>query len=120
MVWNGSIHYGYLKVTKDNRLLIGVGDTKVPKTDRRKDPYPPHIHRARRWLKQMFPYLRIEFDYAWSATFGVTRNQRSVIEQKRNNYAIAGTGSQVLCVLAAGELTNRLVGKPHQFNLVFL
>lgn len=120
IIWDAKRYYGYAKVTKENRLLIGVGDTKVHKHYNRKDPHYPHMDRARRWIRELFPYLRIPFEYAWSATYGVTPNHRLVVEQKGNQYAIAGAGSQVLCVMAAREIVNKIVGKPHRMDLVYL
>lgn len=120
IIWDAKDYYGYAKVTKDNRLLVGLGDVRVHKLYNRKDPHFPHLVRARAWLKELFPYLNVELEYAWSATYGVTHNHHLLLEQKGNSFAIAGAGSQVLCVAAARELVNKLLKKPHRMDLVYL
>ena len=120
IIWDASENYGYAKVTRDNRILLGMGGIMVHKKYSKKDPHTPHMQGARRWLTRLFPKLEITLDYAWSATYGVTKNHQPLIEQKGNRFAIAGAGSQVLCVAAAHQLARKLAGKTHQFDLVYL
>ncbi len=141
IIWDTNQYYGYAKVTKDNRLLIGIGDTKVGKNFSAKNSrlsrmavakswlnrlftylktHIPHTIRGKRWLRQLFPYLKINIEYVWSATYGTTENHRPLIEQKGNTYAFAAAGSQVICVMAAHQLARKIAGKTHQFDLVYL
>lgn len=122
IVWDADNHYGYLKLTKENRFLIGAGDVKVHKHYNNHDPHFPHLDRAKRWITNLFPYLKVDFDYAWSATYGTTKKHFPIVEEegKRHSYAIAGAGSQVVCVMAARQLANKLLGRPHRLDLLYL
>lgn len=120
ILWDANANYSYGKMTLDNRLLIGFGGVTVPKGYRRKDAHTSHVATAKKWLHRLFPYLNVPIEYAWSATYGVTKDHRPLVEMKKGVYSIAGAGSQVLCVMAAKELAKKLAGKKHQLNLVYL
>ena len=59
-------------------------------------------------IKKIFPYLKLELEYAWSGNFGVTKDYHPLIEFKGNVTSIAGAGSQVLCFMAAKHVASKI------------
>lgn len=120
IVWSDKKNYEYFKVLKDRRILFGLGDVIVHKKYNKKDPHPPHIDRINKWVSALFPYLKIDLDYIWSATYGITEHYSPAIESKGNVHSISGAGSQVVCFMAARQIANKLLNKPHRLDLLYL
>lgn len=120
IAWSDKKYYEYFKVLKDRRILFGLGDVIVHKRYNKKDPHPPHIERVRKWVKDLFPYLNIQIDYIWSATYGITEHFTPAIESKGHVHSISGAGSQVVCFMAARQIANKLLNRPHRLDLLYL
>ncbi|MEK9186585.1 MAG: FAD-binding oxidoreductase, partial [Patescibacteria group bacterium] len=113
IVWDNRKKENYFKVTHDNRILVGFGNILVHKKHKKTDPHFPHLQQLKDFLKKLFPYLKLEAEYAWSGNFGVNRNRlRGPLVRVRDNEAIiAGCGSQVVCFIAAKYIADKLLGK---------
>lgn len=128
-IWDESNEYHYLKVTKDRRLLIGFGDEIIHKHHKRHHhPHPlnkNHLEEIKTFMHKLFPYLDVVPKYAWSASygtttkFGLTPNIFPVIEKKGNVIALAGSGSQVVCVASSKYIADKLCGKTSPLDSLF-
>lgn len=128
-VWDEGNEYHYLKVTKDNRLLIGFGDEIVHKNHKRHHHSHPlnkiHLKEIKEFIHKIFPQITVSIEYAWSATygtttkFGITPNIFPVIETKGNRISLAGSGSQVVCVASSKYVADKLFGKKNLLDKFF-
>lgn len=111
IIWDSEDEYNYLKVTKDNRILLGFGD-KIIKKDRGHNlPNKQHLNNMKSFLNRLFPYLQLNIEYSWSANYGVTKNKISLINIKDNKIQISGGGSQVACVMISKYISDKLTRK---------
>lgn len=111
LIWNSKKNYEYFKLTKDNRLLVGSGGVSVHKKHKKTDPHFPHLKQIEKFVKNLFPYLNLKFDYAWSGSFGFTEGFIPFLEHKGNTYSIAGASDQILCIMSSRHIASKLLGK---------
>ncbi|MBM3232014.1 FAD-binding oxidoreductase [Candidatus Pacearchaeota archaeon] len=116
--WDNKENYEYGKLTKDNRLLLGFGWVRINK-DAEDKLHLPHIAKIRTFLKKLFPYLDLDIEYAWSGSFGVTKNYEPLIKSKGNNLFIAGAATQPGCVMASHYLAHKLTNKKSSLDKIF-
>lgn len=119
IVWDSRENYSYFKITKDNRILVGFGGIAVHKKHNKTEPHLPHIRQLHIYLKKVFPYLNLSFEYAWSGSFGHTHSLMPLIERKNNSYSIAGAATQVVCFMSAEYLAHKLIGKKSNLEEFF-
>lgn len=111
IVWTSKSKYEYLKVTKDNRLLVGFGDVTVSKKHKGTKPNHTHLRRIKEFLKEIFPQLQTEFEYAWSGTFGFTNNYTPIFDFRDNVISVGGAASQLVCTITAKHIADKLMNK---------
>lgn len=111
VVWDAQKIYHYLKITRDRRILLGYGDRPVDRHHASRGPHAAHLARIKVFLSKLFPNLHNKIEYAWSATFGETARKIPVIETKGDQIVVAGAASQVVCVMAAKHVADRLMGR---------
>ena len=111
IVFDARKNENYFKVTKDGRLLFGFGGIKVNKTFRKTEPHFPHLQELKKFMKKLFPYLKLEPEYAWTGNFGIGKDYEPFIEFKGNTVAIAGASTQVACFMTAKHVVSKLLGQ---------
>lgn len=111
IIWDAEDKYHYMKITKDNRLLMGFGDKFVGKKDKKIKPHEEHVSEINKFLKNVFPKINLEIEYAWSGTFGISKNWMPRIEKTRNQWKIFGSGSQLGCVIVSKRTAENLINK---------
>ena len=119
MIWDSKEIYHYLKITKDNRILLGYGDKQVHKKHKHPIVHHPHIKRINVFFKKLFPHLSPSIEYAWSGDFGVTKDKIPVIEFKGNRVMMGGASSQIVCVMSAKHIVNKLLHKKSSLEEFF-
>ncbi|MBX4212462.1 FAD-binding oxidoreductase [Candidatus Pacearchaeota archaeon] len=119
LVWDTKLRYHYLKLTKDNRILLGFGDRIVHKKHKGTNPHRPHVEKIRSFLKNLFPQLSVEIEYVWSGTFGVTEDYIPIIETKGNKISVGGASSQVVCTMAAKHIAHKLLNMRSNLDSFF-
>lgn len=112
-----SFHYG--KITADNRLLIGYGDVATESVDTLHPLHQPHRRDINRFIKRAFPKLHLPIEYAWSATYALSKGLLPLVQIKNNRAIINGGGTQIGSIVAASYATHRLLGKPHPLIPLF-
>ncbi len=109
-IWDTQEEYHYLKLTKENRLMIGFGDLFVDKKNKKLSLHTHHLHQIISFVKKLFPQIKITPEYAWSGIFSTSYNLLPMLREKENLISISGCGSQVVCVLASHHLAHKLLG----------
>lgn len=119
-VWTTRDRYEYLKLTKENRLLIGFGDKTVTKSHVGIAPNPAHLKRIKLFLKELFPQISPEIEYAWSGNYGVTEDYIPVIDVKGDVLSVGGSSSQLVCTITAKYLADKFLDKHTTLDKFFL
>ena len=119
IVFDSHDKYEYFKVTRDSRFLFGFGTLLVRKKHRPKTPHIPHLDNIQKFMKTLFPYLKLIPEYAWSGTFGVTSNYEPHFIFKKDIVEMAGAGSQVTCFMAAKHIAHCLLKKKSSVSEFF-
>ena len=112
-----SFFYG--KVTGENRLMIGYGDTVVETSDAESELYLPHYETLRDYLYHLCPTESLEFEFAWSGVFSLSKQMLPVVKIEHNKAVIAGVGSQVASIALAEYAVHQLIHGTHPLELLF-
>ena len=111
-----SYHYG--KMTRDNRLLIGYGDTRVDSSKVTRQLYRAHLTSIRGFLKQTLD-LDLPIEHAWSAAYSLSKQLLPIVTVSKNAGTIAGAGTQLATIASASLLVNTLLRKPDYLGPLF-
>ena len=114
VVWDEKDVQSYFNVMKDRRLLLGYGDLPVSKKHRAKVAHAPHVARMKKFLRKIFPNVRVTVEYIWSGTFGETSGKMPLIEKKGNKILVGGAASQLFSMMAARHAAFKIMGKEKQ------
>ncbi len=109
-IWDTRDEYVYMKLSKENRLMVGFGDLFVKKRHKRINPKPYQFKELISFARKMFPQISINPEYAWSGIFSTSKNLLPVIHEKGNRISVAGAGSQVVCVLSSHYIAHKILG----------
>ncbi|MNS59901.1 bifunctional tRNA (mnm(5)s(2)U34)-methyltransferase/FAD-dependent cmnm(5)s(2)U34 oxidoreductase [compost metagenome] len=70
MVWEGSDPYLYMRMSNDERLIVGGEDEDSPTAHASRALLERKTARITTKLKQLLPEVEFEVDYAWAGAFG--------------------------------------------------
>lgn len=106
-LWPLGKSYDYIRLTKDNRLIIGGEDSKINLDSKRSKK---HFLRLKNFLLNVFPQLKnIKIDYEWKGTITYTKKEFPEIGKKGNIfYAFACSGHGLLTGFYAGKILAHL------------
>ncbi len=74
MMWQAKQPYLYLRVTSDNRLLVGGEDDAFHSPQRRDASISKKAKAIEEKVRELIPELEWEPEFAWAGTFGKTRD----------------------------------------------
>ena len=114
MIWNTDDPYLYLRLTPDNRVIVGGRDMRFSHKASRN----LYEHKAAQLcsdFEKLFPGKKLRAEFAWSGTFGKTKDSLPYIgEYKKtpNAYYALGFGGNgiTFSVIAAGMITDQILG----------
>lgn len=72
LVWEASENYHYLRVTADNRIIIGGEDDEIADPDKRDAMLADKVARLWETLGRMWPDIERRVSHTWCRTFGDT------------------------------------------------
>jgi len=124
LLWNTADPYLYMRLTKDNRIIIGGRD---------EDFYNPHkrdklIKKKSALLKndfsKLFPATELIPEFCWTGTFGSTKDALPYIgtysKTPHTYYALGFGGNGItFSVIAAEILCDMITGKKNKDTLLF-
>lgn len=96
MVWDTDLVYNYFRCAGDNRLLIGGGDLLYTYAHSVSNNTERFKKRLTKYIKNKFPFLKIELEYIWPGMLGVSKDFLPVMgrdpESKNIWFVGAATG----------------------------
>lgn len=121
--WNTQDPYLYLRVTSDNRILVGGGDERF-KNARRRDKL---IDKKETFLiesvRKLLPGLKLIPDFTWAGTFGVTKDALPYIGSHPdypNSYFVLGFGGNGITFSVMGmDILSDALGERHNKFLAY-
>lgn len=106
-LWDSKDNYDYLKFLPDNRLLVGLGDIHTNPSNKTL-LHRPHLNKINRFVKKLFPNIKIKWEYAWSGTYGTTKNYMPFIKIKNDTITIAAPAGQLVSIMLAQQVAKSL------------
>jgi glycine/D-amino acid oxidase-like deaminating enzyme len=115
MIWNTDNPYLYMRLTKDNRIIIGGRDERFS-TKSSRGIYQKKALLLQKDLKKIFPEIIFKAEFAWSGTFGKTKDALPYIGSYKKTpnafYALGFGGNGItFSVIAAQIITDLIQGK---------
>jgi glycine/D-amino acid oxidase-like deaminating enzyme len=123
MIWNSDDPYVYLRLTKDNRILIGGRDERFSNKASR-ELYVKKSKLLEKDFNKIFPEINFDPEFAWSGTFGKTKDALPYIgtyDKTPNSYYALGFGGNgiTFSVIAAQIITDLFHGKTNKESEIF-
>jgi len=115
LIWETANPYLYMRITNENRILIGGKDTPY----RQKDPFGLLNKKAielQKSFQKLFPHLPCKIDFKWAGAFATIKDGLPYIgcvPQRPNTYFALGFGGNgiTFSVIAAQIISNHINGK---------
>lgn len=123
LIWEASDPYLYLRTTKDKRIIIGGEDEEFSDDKARDKLLPEKTKILQQKLKKLFPHLNANIDYAWTGSFGTSKNGLPSIGEipgMKNCWAVLGySGNGITFSRIAAEIVSKALqgGKDRDADL---
>ena len=117
LIWETARPYFYLRTTADGRILMGGEDEPFADPARRDAKLPAKTRKLARRFHQLFPKIPFDVEFAWTGTFGETRDGLPYIgavqDSPRVLYALGYGGNGITFSQIAAKLLGRICqGRP--------
>lgn len=109
VIWNSDDPYLYMRLTKDNRILIGGRDERFS-TKASREIYEKKSGLLIKDFEKIFPEICFKPEFAWSGTFGKTRDSLPFIggyDKTPNTYYALGFGGNGITFSVIGAMMIR-------------
>jgi glycine/D-amino acid oxidase-like deaminating enzyme len=118
MMWNTDDPYLYMRLTKDNRIIIGGHDERFSNAFTKQALLEKKSRLLQKDFNKVLPGIQFKKEFAWSGTFGKTKDSLPYIgayKKTPNTYYALGFGGNgiTFSVIAAAILRDILCGKPN-------
>ncbi len=113
MMWQAKQPYLYLRITSDNRLLVGGEDDAFHSPRRRDASIARKAETIAEKVRELIPDLEWELEFAWAGTFGKTRDGLAYIgptdEYPSCLFALGFGGNGITFSSVATELVSQFL-----------
>jgi glycine/D-amino acid oxidase-like deaminating enzyme len=116
LIWETGMPYLYMKVTYDNRIVVGGKDVPFYDPFKRDALLPSKGKQLQESFKKLFPSIDFKIDFRWTGTFSNTKDGLpyvgSVPGQPRTYFALGFGGNGITFSQIASQLIrDHLLGK---------
>ena len=123
-MWNTDDPYLYLRLTDDNRVIVGGRDEHFTKATTKESALEKKAGLLKKDLKTVLPGLVFKKEFAWSGTFGKTKDSLPYIGSYKKTpdtyYALGFGGNGIIfSVVAAEILRDMICGKQNAASNIF-
>ena len=124
LIWNTADPYLYMRVTADNRIIVGGRDEKFYNPKRRDKLIKNKTRQLAGDFTKLFPQHVFKPEFSWTGTFGATEDGLPFIgtyKKLPNSYFSLGFGGNgiTFSLIAAEIITSLLQGKNNQDSKIF-
>jgi glycine/D-amino acid oxidase-like deaminating enzyme len=114
-LWNTADPYLYIRLTKDDRVIVGGRDEEFFNPQRRDKLLNRKSNLLSKDFNKMFNTKFHKAEFSWCGTFGVTKDSLPYIGtlKNKNNYFALGFGGNgiTFSVIAAQMITKSISGR---------
>lgn len=119
MLWNTADPYLYVRLTSDQRIIVGGRDERVHQAALRDRLIKHKAALLANDFKKLFPSIELRPEFSWAGTFGSTKDAMPYIgtikKHPRIYYALGYGGNGILFShIAAGIITDAITGKKNK------
>jgi len=124
MLWNTAKPYLYMRLTSDNRVIIGGRDENFYDPEARDKMLKNKTRLLAKDFMKLFPSIELIPEYSWTGTFGSTKDSLPYIgtySKTPHTYYALGFGGNgiVFSFLAAEIIRDMILGKPNKDSSLF-
>ena len=115
MVWDTDLIYQYFRLTGEGRLLLGGASMLYTYLPKEKHMPERIINKLQSYLKEKFPWFKVEFEYLWPGLIGVSKDFLPVAGECRgrnNIYYVGGAAGLPWAAALGGYIVRRALGGP--------
>lgn len=119
MIWNTANPYLYMRLTNENRIIVGGRDEKIFDPDARNKLIKTKSALLARDFKKLFPKIKFVPEFSWAGTFGTTKDSLPYIGSIKDHpdiyYALGFGGNGItFSVIAAEIISDLITGKKNK------
>ena len=119
LIWNTADPYLYMRLTKDNRIILGGRDEEFYNPIRRDKLIKSKTAALVRDFSKVFPKIELVPEFSWTGTFGSTKDSLPYIgtyDKTPNTYYALGFGGNgiTFSVIAAEIIRDMITGKSNK------
>jgi len=116
LIWETATPYLYMKVTPDNRIVIGGKDVPLSNPERRDALLPSKAKQLQHSFEKLFPFIPFRIDFQWAGTFSNTKDGLpfigSIPERPHTYFALGFGGNGItFSQIAAQLICDQFLGK---------
>lgn len=124
IIWNTADPYLYMRLTNDNRVLVGGRDEDYYDPKRRDALLPRKVKQLTKDFKKLFPAIPFIPEFSWAGTFGSTRDGLPFIgnygKRKESFFSLGFGGNGITFSLIAAEMIMEMLqGKKNKQQELF-
>ncbi|MEP7165610.1 MAG: FAD-binding oxidoreductase [Ferruginibacter sp.] len=124
LFWNTADPYLYMRLTSDNRILIGGRDENFYDPIKRDKLLPAKVRSLTADFKKIFPGIAFKPEFSWAGTFGSTKDGLPFIgkyKKLKNTYFSLGFGGNgiTFSLVAAKINADLITGKKNKHQELF-
>lgn len=124
LLWNTADPYLYMRLTKDNRVIIGGRDEEFYNTSKRDKLIKKKSSLLKKDFSKLFPEIELIPEFSWAGTFGSTKDALPYIGKYKKTphtyYALGFGGNGItFSVIAAEIIRDMITGKKNKDASLF-
>jgi glycine/D-amino acid oxidase-like deaminating enzyme len=124
LLWNTADPYLYIRLTKDNRIILGGRDEPFYSPEKRDKLLNTKTEALRKDFIKLFPNIELIPEFSWTGTFGTTKDSLPYIgtysKTPHTYYALGFGGNGITFSIIASEIiTDMIVGKKNENEALF-
>ena len=124
MLWNTADPYIYMRMTEDNRIILGGRDEEFYSPQKRDKLIRRKTALLKKDFEKLFPEINFIPEFSWTGTFGATKDALPYIGNYSKTpltyYALGFGGNGItFSVIAAGIIRDLIVGKKNKDQDLF-
>jgi glycine/D-amino acid oxidase-like deaminating enzyme len=124
LMWNTADPYLYMRLTKDNRIIIGGRDEEFYNPHKRDKLIKKKSALLKNDFSKLFPSIELIPEFCWTGTFGTTKDALPYIgtynKTPHTYYALGFGGNGItFSVIAAEIICDMITGKKNKNALLF-
>ncbi len=120
LIWNTAEPYLYMRLTNDNRVIVGGRDETFSNSGRRDKMIDKKTRLLKNDFSKLFPKIDIIPEYSWAGTFGSTKDALPYIgtyaKTPHTFYALGFGGNGITFSVIAAEIIRDMIKKKPNGN----